>query len=93
MFVEVDFTVSSVIPLLEAGSMLWNDQLSCGNENNATWLMLINAVLVCPPNNTKFCACVTTPVEEFEKVGARAVNVNPASAIGTLPALLLRDKW
>ncbi len=54
--------------------------------------MFMKAVLVCPPKSTKFCACVATPLEEFEKVGVRAVNVKPASAIGVFPALLLRDR-
>jgi hypothetical protein len=32
------------------------------------------------------------PVDEFEKVGLRAVKLKPASGIGALPLLALRDK-
>lgn len=51
----------------------------------------MKAVCVCPPISTKFCACVATPLDEFEIVGDSPVKVKPASAMGLLPVAALSD--
>jgi hypothetical protein len=76
-------TVNSVLGLggEDGVSTVTKLQLSSGRLQIATWLILMKAVWVCPPNRTKFRCWVDT-AGPLETEGFNPVREKPASGIG-----------